>query len=154
MVRRALVLGAGGPAAIPWEIGLIAGMADAGIDLRNVDLFVGTSAGAVVTALITSGRAAKVLFQQQVNPDRQVDELTPPVDFNQLKADLVELKAESGRAVEILRRIGAVALAASTVSEAERRQVIAARLPMHGRVSRIWDRRLRRGTSRRRRDSS
>lgn len=55
LIRRALVLGAGGHAANAWEIGVIAGLADAGIDVRNADLFVGTSAGAQVAVQITSG---------------------------------------------------------------------------------------------------
>jgi len=49
--RRALVLGGGNFAASAWESGLLAGMAAAGVDLRNSDLFVsiGTS-GAVYPA--------------------------------------------------------------------------------------------------------
>jgi NTE family protein len=109
---------------------LIVGAADAGIDVRDADLFVGTSAGAVVAAQVTSGLPPEALFQQQVDPDRQVDELTPPVDFNQMRADLAAAKDGSGGPIEVLRRIGTLALAASTVSEFERRQVIASRLPV------------------------
>jgi NTE family protein len=35
MSRRALVLGAGGAAGIAWETGVIAGLADAGINVRE-----------------------------------------------------------------------------------------------------------------------
>jgi NTE family protein len=45
MTRRALVLGAGGEAGIAWEVGLLAGLADRGVDLTAADLVVGTSAG-------------------------------------------------------------------------------------------------------------
>jgi hypothetical protein len=38
MIRRAVVLGAGGPAASSWETGVVAGLADEGIDVRNADL--------------------------------------------------------------------------------------------------------------------
>ena len=41
----------GGLAASAWELGLITGMADAGLDVRNADRFVGTSAGALFAAL-------------------------------------------------------------------------------------------------------
>lgn len=41
-MSRALVLGAGGHAAIAWEIGLLAGMAEVGADVRDADLVVGT----------------------------------------------------------------------------------------------------------------
>ena len=50
MTRRALVLGGGGYAASAWEIGLITGMFEAEFDVRNADLFVGTSAGARVAS--------------------------------------------------------------------------------------------------------
>ena len=46
MTRRALVLSGGGYVASAWEIGLIAGMAEAGMDVRNADFLVGASAGA------------------------------------------------------------------------------------------------------------
>jgi NTE family protein len=54
-VSRALVLGGGGVTGVAWEIGLLAGLAEAGVDLRDADLVVGTSAGASVAAQITSG---------------------------------------------------------------------------------------------------
>ena len=63
MARHALVLGAGGHAANAWELGVIVGFADAGIDVRNADLFVGTSAGSSVAVQITSGLALEELFQ-------------------------------------------------------------------------------------------
>jgi NTE family protein len=50
------VLGGGGPVGIGWEAGFLAGSADAGVSLRDADLVVGTSAGSVVGAQLTSGR--------------------------------------------------------------------------------------------------
>jgi len=55
---RALVLGGGGITGVGWEIGLLAGLADAGLDLSVADppdLVVGTSAGSVVGAQVASG---------------------------------------------------------------------------------------------------
>jgi NTE family protein len=53
--RRALVLGSGGATGIAWELGVLAGLSRAGLPLA-ADLVVGTSAGAVVAAgLTTSG---------------------------------------------------------------------------------------------------
>ncbi len=54
MTTQALVLGGGGVVGIAWETGLLVGLAEAGIDVRNADLFVGTSAGSTVAAQITS----------------------------------------------------------------------------------------------------
>jgi NTE family protein len=45
MAKRALVLGSGGPVGIAWEVGLLAGLADARVDLSDADFIVGTSAG-------------------------------------------------------------------------------------------------------------
>ena len=55
-MSRALVLGGGGPVGIGWEAGLLAGLADAGTSLADADFVIGTSAGSVVGAQLTSGR--------------------------------------------------------------------------------------------------
>jgi NTE family protein len=47
---RALVLGGGGATGIAWLGGLIAGLRERGIDLREADTVIGTSAGSVVGA--------------------------------------------------------------------------------------------------------
>jgi len=124
-------LGAGGPAGIAWEVGVAAGLADGGIDVRDVDVLIGTSAGSVVAASLVSGLPFEVLFEMQVNPEVQVRELQPAVDFDQLRRDLAAAKRGGGEVTDVLRRVGALALATPTVSEAERRSVIASRLPMH-----------------------
>jgi NTE family protein len=53
-MSTALVLGGGGVAGIAWELGLLKGLADCGVNIGNADLVVGTSAGACVGAQITS----------------------------------------------------------------------------------------------------
>src|SRR5580698_2756588 len=63
MSRKALVLGGGGPVGIAWESGVIAGMAEAGIDLTHADFIVGTSAGSVVGAQIAMGRTPAALVE-------------------------------------------------------------------------------------------
>lgn len=69
-MSRALVLGGGGPVGIGWQAGLVVGLADAGVTLGQADLVVGTSAGAVVGAMLTSGRdlADVVVPMSQVPP--------------------------------------------------------------------------------------
>ena len=52
--ERALVLGGGGSAGNAWEIVVIAGLFEAGLDLTEADLIIGTTAGATVAAQITS----------------------------------------------------------------------------------------------------
>lgn len=53
--RTALVLGAGGVTAAAWQAGMIAGMADLGLDL-DAERVIGTSCGALVAARLTAGR--------------------------------------------------------------------------------------------------
>ena len=58
---RALVLGGGGSAGNAWEIGVLAGLYDAGLDVTEADLIIGTSAGSTVAAQITSATPAELL---------------------------------------------------------------------------------------------
>ncbi|WP_207229542.1 patatin-like phospholipase family protein [Ktedonosporobacter rubrisoli] len=130
MTTHALVLGGGGVVGIAWETGLLVGLAEAGIDICTANLFVGTSAGANVSAQITSGLALEELFQRLVDPALQAHELAPQPDFAKMLADFTRAFKEGGTGREILQRIGALALAAPTVPEAERREIIASRLPV------------------------
>src|SRR5271156_3938428 len=62
MSGRALVLGGGGASGNAWEIGVIAGLFDAGLDVTEADLIIGTSAGSTAAAQITSAtRPPKLL---------------------------------------------------------------------------------------------
>jgi NTE family protein len=68
MPRRTLVLGGGGVTGIAWELGLIAGLADRGLDLRRADVVIGTSAGSVVGAVLGSGPEPKAAYEAQLEP--------------------------------------------------------------------------------------
>jgi NTE family protein len=59
--RRALVLGSGGLTGLAWQTGLLAGLADAGVDL-GADLVVGTSAGALLGARLAAGEPIGELY--------------------------------------------------------------------------------------------
>lgn len=52
---RALVLGGGGPVGVAWELGLAAGLAEAGVRLADADKVIGTSAGSITGALLAGG---------------------------------------------------------------------------------------------------
>ena len=54
-VGCAVVLGPGGPVGTAWLAGLAAGLRQAGVDLGAADLIVGTSAGAIVGAILAVG---------------------------------------------------------------------------------------------------
>jgi NTE family protein len=66
MTGKALVLGGGGVTGVAWEIGLLLGLADRGVDLTTADLFVGTSAGSVTAAQVTTGRSLAEMFEAQL----------------------------------------------------------------------------------------
>ena len=142
MTKRALVLAGGGLAGIAWETGILRGIADespaTAKALLDIDVLVGTSAGSTVAAQLGSGLGLDALFDRQttassteLNPNVGVEEITELFVTAMMQPDTTT--------AEKLQKVGAVALATATVTEAVRRDVIAQRLP-----SRDWpDRMLR-----------
>lgn len=131
MQETTLVLGGGGLSGIAWMTGLIAGLADLGIDLTGPARIIGTSAGAAVGAQIGSGIAPAELYARQVDAAKQVAEISPdPGQMAELMSAFAALAGVSDPG-ERNRRIGRLALEARTVTEAARRAVISARLPSH-----------------------
>lgn len=128
--RRALVLGGGGVTGIAWELGLLAGLAEAGVDLTSADFVVGTSAGSVVGAQVTSGADLETLFARQLRPP--TGERAHRLSRATLLRFAWTMLISRGRDVEFRRRIGALALKAEqaglTPSEEERLTVIRSRL--------------------------
>lgn len=112
---RALVLGGGGPVARAWELGLMDGFAGQGIDLGTADLIVGTSAGAVVGALL----ALKQGFGAPLKIDAAIASTQPPVRSDGM-ADLAAAMVRAAQSPEpelIRAEIGKMALDAQTISE-------------------------------------
>lgn len=130
MIRRALVLGGGGYAASAWEIGLITGMSQAGLDLRNADLIIGTSAGARVALHLASEIQLEDLFRREVGPNPRPAAPSAALDWPKLRKDIALAKESGGGASAILRRIGVLALNTSAANDPERRKAVAAQLPM------------------------
>jgi NTE family protein len=129
-VSRALVLAGGGVTGIAWEIGVLLGLRDVGIDLTQADLVVGTSAGAAVGAQVRSGTDLGDLFDRQRADDHH--EIDPAMDLDALIALFTEVGDFTRGIDEAARRkVGTFAKQAKTVSLAERRAVIAWRLPSH-----------------------
>jgi NTE family protein len=131
MSKRALVLGGGGVAGIAWTTGVLAALADGGVDVTTADRIVGTSAGSAVAAQITSGVPLADLLARQTDPARQTPELTSGVSLEELWAKFEAVYASTPDPAEQRRAIGALALGAATVDAADRRAVIEARLPVH-----------------------
>src|SRR2546421_799910 len=129
---RALVLGGGGVAGVAWELGILIGLHDTDVDVRGTDVIIGTSAGSVVGAQIASGADLESLFASQLTPVEQSKERMVAFDANQMMEAFSQAVAGAGPDLKAMRaRIGACALAAPAISEAERRVIIEARLPVH-----------------------
>lgn len=131
-VERALVLGGGGLAGIAWMTGLLRGLAEAGTDVTaDAELVIGTSAGSTVGAQLASGLSLAELYARQTDPALQSREISPEIDFAKFGEDMGGFVASASTPEEILRAAGGFALAASTIPEADRREVISGRLPSY-----------------------
>src|SRR6185437_2240482 len=86
-VPRALVLGGGGVAGIAWELGILLGLRDAGVDVTDADRIVGTSAGAAVAAQVLSGVPLEELYERQLSPALLVSEIRADLDPEQMMRD-------------------------------------------------------------------
>jgi NTE family protein len=128
MTTSALVLGGGGVTGVAWEIGILAGLGAAGLDLTAADTIVGTSAGAVVAAQVTSGASLDDLYQAQLAPPAGEIAAKTGIPFYAAMVGTMLLSRDPQR---FRQRIGARALKAKTVPESVRREVIANRLPSH-----------------------
>jgi NTE family protein len=73
-MTKALVLSGGGSVGIAWEIGVAAGLASCGVDLRTADFIVGTSAGSAVGAQLALGRDLDHLAGRYHNAGRRAAE--------------------------------------------------------------------------------
>jgi NTE family protein len=126
---RALVLGGGGITGIAWEIGLLAGLAEKGVDLTDADLVVGTSAGSVVGALVATGADMQERYEAQLrDASGEIASRIGPKVMARLALAVVGGSRES-RAVRA--RIGKLAMATETVPESERIGVMKERLTSH-----------------------
>ncbi|MGY1897342.1 patatin-like phospholipase family protein [Nocardia gipuzkoensis] len=102
----ALVLGGGGPVGLAWLAGFATGLRDNGIDLALADRFVGTSAGAVVGAVLADGGdPARLLRPPSTSTPVQAD----PVRMGEIFA---VLRAPGQEPAQTRRRAGGLALAA------------------------------------------
>jgi NTE family protein len=110
----ALVLGGGGPVGIAWEAGLLTGLARHGADPARADLVLGTSAGSVVGATLTSGGDLAALPHRMGGPPADAPAAAPDL------APLMAIMADTGADPDTtVRRVIDFALTASTGAEAD-----------------------------------
>lgn len=137
--ERALVLGGAGAAGNAWEIGVVAGLFEAGVDVTGADLTVGTSAGSTAAAQITSGTEPTKLLADILDAapaPAGSNRGRPPIKPASTHMErLMAIIDAAENATDMRRRLGAAALATDPTSHDAARQkwraVVAARLPSH-----------------------
>lgn len=136
----AVVLGGGGAAGNAWLIGVIAGLADAGLNLaETADVVIGTSAGATAAAQIRSGVPLAELYAATIAPiappARDAPRRPAGAPSSDLFARMRAINAASSTSGELQRAMGAYGLeyddALPPGAFDRRRAVVAARLPSH-----------------------
>ena len=133
----ALVLGGGGAAGNAWEIGVIAGLAEAGLDMTEAaDLVVGTSAGATAAAQLRSGIPPAELLASvlspPVQPVGQNRERPPSLPMATVFERMRAIGAAATSAADLQRAMGAFGLESDSIlgpAAEQRREMVAARLP-------------------------
>jgi NTE family protein len=112
--QRGLALGGGGTPLISWYAGYCNALKKAGVDLSTADVVVGTSAGSIFGAMLTSGHFWRLLGEMDLFADfpKLLAEMMPALQFNpsQLRAQRAELTVRDGSPASI-QRIGKAAMA-------------------------------------------
>jgi NTE family protein len=135
----ALVLGGGGAAGNAWEIGIIAGLAEAGLDMTEAaDLVIGTSSGATAAAQLRSGIPPAQLFATVLSPPVQPigrsRERPPALPMVTVFERMRAISASATSAADLQRAMGAFGLECDSIlgpTAGQHRAVVAARLPRH-----------------------
>jgi NTE family protein len=132
-ITRALVLGGGGASGNAWAIGVIAGLFDAGLDVTQADLVIGTSAGSTVAAQITSPTGPTELLAAILASVPQAAGRVPIGPAANHMERTGAMIAAARDAADMRRRMGAAALEMDAAGDgpvqAQWRATVAARLP-------------------------
>jgi NTE family protein len=112
---RAAVLGAGGVVGTAWMAGLVAGLGDHGVDLADADLIVGTSAGAIIAAILATGQDLRALATPRAPADTGDTPSAP--DQERLGEVFAVLSDPDLDPITARRRVGQLALASDATTE-------------------------------------
>lgn len=121
-VERAIAFGGGGEWFVAWCLAYTRTLKDNGVDLSNVELTVGTSAGSATSAFLTAGVADKSFEQwSQLAEHPEMLSATVKVDSpspSRVRA-LEAISNATNTEPETIREIGRAAMAAKNQPEAE-----------------------------------
>jgi NTE family protein len=118
------VLGGGGVTGVAWELGILAGLAEHGVDLTDADTVIGTSAGSVVGTRITTGTLADAYADQLRAPDGELAAKLGPTTMIKLGIMLARRGDQAAR----WRKVGAASTKAHPEPPDARRAVIRSRI--------------------------
>jgi NTE family protein len=137
--RTALVLGGGGSTGNAWLIGVAAGLLEAGVDVTDADLIVGTSAGSTTAAQITGDPMDELLALTLAPPEQRAAPVGPggaPAPRGSVPDQLERMTrmiASSSDAADYRQRLCASARERDAESDgafsARWRSIVAPRLP-------------------------
>ncbi len=112
----AVVLGGGGAVGVGWQTGLLLGLHEAGVDLAGAEAIVGTSAGALVGALLASGREVTDALISLAALGQSIDSDSLATGDDAFLSAMRQASLETGPR-QALRAIGREAKEASTPAE-------------------------------------
>src|SRR5271166_289706 len=116
MQTRALVLGGGGPVGIAWEAGILAGLAERGVDFSQADFICGTSAGSFVGARLALGHTPATVVAPYLTGEAPAS-TDPQPNLTKLMLKMIT-STFGNRPPETTRaELGAWALKAHTITE-------------------------------------
>lgn len=138
--RTALVLGGGGAAGNAWVIGVLAGLCEAGLDVAQADLVIGTSSGSTAAVQIRCATPAALLADvlaatppPRTGPpgaERGPAPARPAVNHMERTSAII---ASARDAADMRRKMGAAAIeldeASDDPGQTRWRRIVAARLP-------------------------
>jgi NTE family protein len=127
MTKRAVVLGGGGTVGIAWLTGVTAGLLEAELDILGADLYVGTSAGSVAGAMLARGIDPRQVLALQAatmsangggggQPQQQAAPILDPEAMEMIRSKWTTVPEMTP---DLCRELGAMALKARTIPEAD-----------------------------------
>lgn len=128
MAKTALVLGGGGMTAYAWQTGVLAGLAEAGVDLGgDADLLAGTSAGSLLAAELAAGASPAELYANQAGGGSALPGLDLHVTLG-MTVKYLWAALGSRDPATVTRRLRRLALAVRGRSESELLEAVGGRL--------------------------
>lgn len=115
-----VVLGGGGVLGVSWEIGVLAALSEAGVDLLGgAASVVGTSAGSLVATRMLLGTTVAELVEEQRQPTTAPGAGGPPLDTDLFLELYGRWTNTPAMTEEVAQACGELALKATTIGESE-----------------------------------